>query len=372
MKKVFIVSSILFFFTGSFYGAYYFFLKEGRSKEVNKTENIIGEKSDKKENGQMKKISKISDFRSFALSLDEEGGKIKYYNLDEKGFWLSSFDGSFKKKLSSDDFVNLKEVLWAKDSKKALLKIDDSYYIYAPGAEKVLIKKSDTMNWLNFDQEIAYTFEDSNTGKKTINVANPDGSGWKEVAELKNANLIMQTIPRSAKTAFWPKADSFVETEMMTLSAGGIDLEKKGDLKYGADYLWSTGGDKFLRSYVMEKGGNNLVLEMCHPKDATCVNLNFPTIVSKCVWLKDDKNIICAQIKNLDKSTVMPNDYWSKKFFSEDLFWKINTENMKKEKIVEEKDMEESIDAINLLLSPNEDFLFFINRRDDKLFRIIL
>lgn len=362
---------------GSFYGAYNFLLKEDEPKEGNNLvekleEKMADNKEEKSTSGTNKKVSKILDFRVSFLSFDEEDKKVKYYNLDEGGFWVSSFDGSFKKKITSDKFDNLKEVKWSKDKRGAIIKIDDAYYYYMHGKEKNLIKKSNSMSWLNFDQEIIYTFADSKTGKKSLNFANPDGTDWREIGEIKSDNLIMQTVPKSSKSSFWPKADSFSESEMMIVSAGGLDMVKKGDPKYGADYLWSPEGDKFLRSYVSEKGGNNLVLESCGEKEMKCVDLNMPTIAAKCVWLKDGDNIICAQIKNLSQNLVMPNDYFSRKFISEDTFWKINVNSGKKEKIVEDKDMEENVDAIDLIVSSSEDFIFFINRKNDNLFRLAL
>ncbi len=374
MKKVFIISSIFFFLMGSFYFAYYFLLRDESERGTLVMETVSDslnkdEKSEKKEN---KKISKILEVQAADLSLDEEGGKLKYYDMVEEGFWLGSFDGSYKKKLSNDGFGNLSEVKWSKEGTEALVKIDDAYYFYVHGKEKMLIKKSKAMDWINFGQEIVYTFEDSQTGKKTLNFSNPLGSNWKEIAEIQDDNLIMQVIPRSSKTAFWPKADAAKETEMTIVGAGGLSMETRGPVKFGSDFLWSPTGDGFVRSYTIQAEGSNLALEKCKGDGTNCTDLNFPTIASKCVWLGDGKNIICAQMKNLTENSVMPNDYFGGKFFAEDVFWKINTETGKKEKLIEEKEMETKVDAKDFILSPNEDFLFFINRYDNSVFRIIL
>lgn len=373
MKKVFILSSILFFLMCSFYFAYKFFLKEEKvsnnKDSIIKTieENIVKSEDEKK----LKKVAKIVDSKVSSLYLDKEEGKIRYYNLESGGIWMASFDGSFKKKLASDEFADLKEMKWSEDGKKALIKMEDSYYTYTFEERVKLLKKSKSLSWLNFGEEIIYIFDDAKSGKKAINVANEDGTGWKELSEIKNDNLIMQSIPRSSRTAFWLKPDALLESDMTTVSAGGTSLEKKGDLKYGADYLWSPEGQGFLRSYVSEKGGNDLVLEYCEDRDFKCVNLDFSTVASKCVWFKDGKNLICAKAKDLSGAKILPNDYLDSKFIVDDLFWKINVESGKKEQLAQEKDMEESVDATNLLFSSKEDFVFFINKNDGgKLFRI--
>ena len=358
----------------SFYFVYKYLLENPGANDKNKI-SILEETEDlslrnKKEDKKLDKLDKIIDSKVDFIFTDSEEGKIRYYNLDGGGFWMTSFDGSFKKKIVSDNFEDLKEVIWFEDGKKALIKSGDDFYFYTFDEGKNIIKRAKNMNWLNFGEEITYVFEDQKSRKKTLNVANPDGSNWKEISELKDANLKMKSIPRSSKTSFWLNPDSFVESRLNIISAGGVGLEELGDLKYGSDYLWSPEGNRFLRSYVTEKGGKSLILECCQAKEGSCKNLDFPTLASKCVWLKNNKEIICSEIRNLKEANVLPNDHRDKKFISKDFFWKINIESGEKNKIIEDKEVKVDVDARNLILSPKEDFLFFINGADNSLFRL--
>lgn len=371
MKKIFIISLVLFFLLGSFYAAYNFLLKDPELTEITDVLSDLGdEKTKNEETFEFKKISKVTEGDILAVSLDESGSKIRYYDNINKGFWITSFDGSFKKKMSSDNFDGLKEAKWSEDGKRALLKINDAFYLYNYDEGEKLIKKTKSLSWIGFDQGIVYTFSDSENGKKTLNIANPDGSNWREIGVLNSDNLIMSVVPKSTKASFWPKADSFTESELTMVSFGKEGIETKGGLKLGADYLWSSEGNSFLRSSVAQKGSNKLVLEICNLKSESCSDLNLPTIAPKCVWLKNDKDIICALPKNIKTDSVWPNDYWSKKNMTEDSFWKINMETGKKERITEEKDEAIGVDAINLIASPNNDFIFFINRKDNQLYRV--
>jgi hypothetical protein len=90
------------------------------------------------------------------------------------------------------------------------------------------------------------------------------------------------------------------------------------------------------------------------------------------VWSKNNKNVYCAAPTNIEKNVLMPNDYLNNKIFTKDFFWKVNMETFKKEKIIDEKYIKEDLDATNMLVSPNEDFLFFINKKDGGLFRIVI
>jgi len=371
MKKIFIISSVLLFLLAGFYVAYNFLLKAPELKEdTNMISSLGDEKNKDNKNFEFKKISRIVESDISAISLDESGSRIRYYDNTNKGFWITSFDGSFKKKMSSDNFSDLKEVSWSEDGKRALLKINDSFYLYTYNEGKKLIKKTKSLSWIGFNQGVVYTFSDSENGKKTLNIANPDGSNWREIGTVSSDNLIMSVVPKSTKASFWTKADSFTESEITLVSFGKEELETKGGLKFGADYLWSPEGNNFLRSSVARKGSSDLVLEICDLKSENCSNLNLPTIAPKCVWLKNNKDIACALPKNIKTDSIWPNDYWSRKNITEDSFWKIDTETGKKERITEESDEMDGIDAINLVASPNNDFIFFINRKDNQLYRI--
>ncbi|EKE20843.1 MAG: hypothetical protein ACD_7C00461G0003 [uncultured bacterium] len=370
MKKVFIISSVLLFLVGSFYIAYNLFLAQDEQSVP--ADKLM--KNDKKTNlTNLDKMVQLVGKGTRGLSLSEDGEKIQYYSSEDRSFWTASFDGkSIKNKLSNDDFNEAEQIIWNKNKKEAILKIKDSFYLYSFGNKEKLIKNSKALNWINFYQKIVYTYEDQASGKKTLNISDPDGSNWKEIAKIEDDKIYISDIPRSAKASFWLQPDAFKESNLTIIPFGEGELEKKGELKFGADYLWSKDGGKFLRSSVSQKGGSNLILEVCDIKTNDCLNLNFPTMVDKCVWTNNNKSVYCAMPVNIENNLVMPNGYLNNKIYTKDLFWKINIESAKKEKIIEEKYIKQDIDATNLLLSPNEDFLFFIDRKSEGLFRILL
>ncbi len=369
MKKAFIISIVLLFLVGNFYVAYNFLLKEDTPESAEKKQ----QKNEKEDSLHLDKLTEFSDKNIKGLSLSEDGGKLQYYNDNDKSFWLLSFDGtSIRKKLSNDDFSKVEKIIWNKNKQSAILKIENAFYIYSFGEKEKLIKNSKALNWINFDEKVVYTYEDGISHRKTLNIADSDGTNWKEIITIKSDEIIISSIPKSAKSSFWLYPDAFKKSNLTIIPFIEGELEEKGELKFGSDYLWSHDGNKFLRSSVTQEGGGNLILETCDAKTNICLNLNVPTIVSKCVWANDNKDVYCAMPTNIEKNSVMPNDYLNNKIYTKDLFWKINIESAKKEEVIEEKYLNQDLDVTNLILSPNGDFLFFINRKDGGLFRIII
>lgn len=370
MKKIFIISLVLLCLVGSFYLVYNFLLVDNENLKGSKEKDNTNEIKQIEPNTE--KVSKIIGENIKSLSLDASENKLQYYNYSDKGFWTASFDGSGKKKMSNDDFDNLKNVFWNQQKSQALLEMNESYYFYSFGNKEKFIKRTKALNWINFNQRIIYSYEDYKTGKKTLNISMPDGSDWREIATLENDDIKISSIPGSARASFWLKPDAFNESNITIVPVGEGELEKVGDLKFGSDYLWSNDGNKFLRSSLRQKGSSDLILEACEVKTGKCANLNLPTLASKCVWSKNNQNVYCALPINITKNAIIPNDYYNNKIFTKDTFWKVEINGGKKENILNEKNLENEIDAANLLLSPNEDFLFFINRKDGGLFRLML
>ncbi|PJA87018.1 MAG: hypothetical protein CO141_01710 [Candidatus Moranbacteria bacterium CG_4_9_14_3_um_filter_42_9] len=75
---------------------------------------------------------------------------------------------------------------------------------------------------------------------------------------------------------------------------------------------------------------------------------------------------------SIPENAIMPNDYYNASFSTDDTFWKVDTQTGEKERIVSLDKITEKLDADTLFLNGDESFLFFVNKKDDKLYRIEL
>ncbi len=100
--------------------------------------------------------------------------------------------------------------------------------------------------------------------------------------------------------------------------------------------------------------------------------LSMQTLAEKCTWGLDSNIIYCA-IPTEIKAGLYPDLWYQGRVSFSDEFWKIDLETKKTTLLLNPKEsVQESIDAKNLSLSTNKNFLFFINKKDSTLWSIAL
>jgi Tol biopolymer transport system component len=238
--------------------------------------------------------------------------------------------------------------------------------------ETPLKKGIETPTWTNMGDQIIYKYYDETTKDRSLNIANPDGSGWKKIGESPFKTMSATVMPQSSLFVFWNQGDAFEETSLRSMSLIGSDVKTIFSGKFGADYAFSPDGQKILMSSTNAKGGKTPMLGLLLNKGTQYQNLLIPTMVTKTVWAKNNKSIYYALPGSLPDNAVIPNDYFSKTLLTQDTFWKVNIETAEKSRIVETKDITKGYDASSLMINDDETMLVFVNRSDDRLYRIKL
>lgn len=136
---------------------------------------------------------------------------------------------------------------------------------------------------------------------------------------------------------------------------------------YGLTAKFSPSHAKTLYSQTSTNGFdyNLAVLNLANNQNA---NLDILSLPEKCVFSKNDRKLWCAAI-NTESDYVMPDDYYKGLIESSgDDLVSIDLITRKQEKIISANNM----NAHDLFLSPDETYLFFINKTDGRLYRLTL
>lgn len=382
MKKLFIISSVLLIFVLIFLGIYNFVFKEMKiskelllNKQIEKIPESFNQSVSKKNEAPKEKIASLTSEVVVSPTISDDAKYVYYHSGENGNAWKMELDGSNKEKISQNILTGLVNVLWSHDNSKGISCFRNNHinkfylYDYSISVEMELKEGINDIAWTNLGDKIIYSYFDSKTKASSLNMADPDGNNWKKIADLDTERVFIAPIPQSALISFWNYSSFNKETYLKTVSATGGEPKTIFSGKFGADYLWSPDGEKFLVSSLVKKDSHEITLGVADNNGNNYQNLNIPTLASKCAWY-DEKTIYCALPTSIPDKAVMPDDYYNKKITTRDTFWMIDISTGKKERVIELEEIKNDYDATNLLLSAYESCLFFVNRLDGKLYRI--
>lgn len=362
-----------------FWGVYNFRFKHNASIPTISGGSIIQETSSLGAlNPGGKNIAPILTERVLSATANDQ--HLLYFSLDEDAFRKSNLDGKNKETLLSHLPGTPLRISWSPSREKALVQLKQSgglspWYMADLTLKTLTPLKSEISRviWDNTGSRIFYLYTDPQTKERTLNAASPDGSGWKNLITLGTKDFFLASVPSSILVSYWGRPRARDASSLSTISLTGTAPSVLISNQLGADFLWAPTGDKILMSstdphdpsrskltVTNESGGEQHVLE------------NASTLINKTTWSKNGQTLYYALPGALPESTILPDDYFDKNLHSQDSFWKIDVTSNKAERLVDLKDLVESYDATNLFLSPREDTLLFIERKNQKLYSIDL
>lgn len=379
IKKIFLLSLIILILSLLLWGVYNLSFKKPAETTKNietpeKTAGIPGLPTSK--DGE--KIKAVSAEAVIAPVYISTENTIEYYSREGQTYKIDT-DGNNKITVSSKELPGLTDALWSPDRTKVITKFIGTdgqaqfyYYDYSTQLGVPIKKNVDEISWQATGNKIFYKFYDPKNKKRTLNVSNPDGSGWIKLADIDYRNISIAQIPKSGLVSFWNRPDSYTQTIFETVPL--ITGEKKTVYKekFGADYLWSKDGNLVLVSSADQRAGTKMQLAVMNYNGGEYRNLDIPTFALKCVWSRDGKTVYYSLPGNIPVSAILPNEYMEGKFKTIDTFWKVDITDGKKTRILETADIKEAYDATGLFLNDDESILFFVNKTDGKIYRITL
>lgn len=378
-KKIFFISLSLFCVTLLFFGIYNLVFKKTievplaeEKKAVEKPTTPAVPKTS------TEPIVAISQEAVLSPILSADNKAIKYYAKNSGQVYQIDFNGINKRTFSDKELIGLDSAIWSPDKNKTITKFISAgktkfyYYDHLELKGTPLKENVDEIVWQNSGNRIFYKYYDEKTSQRTLNISDPDGTNWKKLADVTFRYISIAQVPQSSLVSFWNKPDAFFETDFKSIPLTGGEEKTLLRGVFGADYLWNKTGTVALVSHSDTKGGTKIQLSTINSNGGEFRNLNFPTLISKCVWLKNNTAAYCALPGKIPASAIMPNEYDQEKFHTSDTFWRIDILSGQKTRIIELEKINGEYDATNLFLSDDEGILFFINRTDGKLYRLTL
>ncbi len=337
---------------------------QDQNQDQGDTEQLISER----------KIIAISTDPVLSPTITNNKTSVIYYSKTNGNIIQSDFDGLNKITISDTNLDNLLQVFWAQSKDKTITVFQDNigntskYYYNIPTKKSFPLNKFiNYISWSSDGSKIVYQYQNDDTGENTISVSNPDGSRYSVILNTRMKNLIINW-PKGSTIYLQERPSGLAQSSLYSLNYLSKAFNKVVSNLYGFSLKWSSGGNKILYSKTNSEG-ENIGLYIANSNGSSEKALDVQTLIEKCAWSQDTRYIFCAIPNNISDAKILPDDFYKGVFVSDDEFYKINIETGEKTNLFD-KSLEESFDADELFLSPNEDYLFFVNKNNGLLYRI--
>src|SRR5581483_11708793 len=128
-------------------------------------------------------------------------------------------------------------------------------------------------------------------------------------------------------------------------------------------------------SYILFNESNTVDfdLNLFNTKSGSASSLSLKTLPEKCVWSQKATTVVYCAVPILVKKGNYPDVWYQGSVFFNDNFWKINVQTGERTVVARTADLtKQAIDAVNLSLDPNENYLMFTNKRDLTLWNLLI
>ena len=116
---------------------------------------------------------------------------------------------------------------------------------------------------------------------------------------------------------------------------------------------------------------NNASLKIYNIKSGSYINTGARTFADKCIWTKDDLVLYCAIPQSL-QTALYPDTWYDGSISLTDGIWKFDSKTGISSFLHNLTGSESGIDGIRLSLNYEENYLFFINKKDSSLWSLKL
>lgn len=379
LRKIYIIIIVLIVLLAGVISASIYFGRKTTEQTSNQGTEQIQPEQEETESTKNTAVKNISLDPILAPIVDHR--KIKYYSPANSQLYQSNLDGSIPAKISDLVLSNFLKIIWSPDKTKFIYSSEQNdqikKYLYeiASGQAKPLNENIQNIAWSPDSSKIAYYYYNSQSQENNISTADPDGANWKNIFKTKIKELIIEW-PSQDKISLRTRPSGLAQTVLYLLEPQTGRLTKILDEIYGFTVNWSPKGDKFIYSSTNERG-NRLKLNLFDLASQKTKTIGLSTIPEKCVWSQDNQTIFCAIPHNesgydelpCPADKTLPDDWYKGSFTTSDDFFKINLQTNEKNLLLR-ADQKYDFDAEALSLTPAENLLFFLNKKDNLLYSL--
>ena len=297
-------------------------------------------------------LERLSTVKVLNPTISESGREVVYFEKGTGKILSADFSGKSTNIVSGEIINDLNDANWSKNGIQVIFNQQGKYTYFnvKTGARSKLNQNISHVTWSRDGKKIAYLFYDDKTGEGNISIASPDGSSFKNVFKTRAQNLKLNW-PKENLLSFY--APFGLDKSLFLLNFETGKLEKILDQLDDLEILWSPDGSHLLYSY---RDRDNLSrTKLLDLEKQIDLEIDLLTSTDKCVWTLDSLSIYCGAEKEAGFENLYQLDLVKKEFG-----------------LIFKSSVAEPMTISSPLLSPIENYFFFIDQQDSYLYGIKL
>lgn len=317
------------------------------------------------------RLIRVTDFPVVSPSLSRDETKILFYRKDGGDLFSAELNGSGQKKISNLTILGLMEAVWspARD-RAAILYLDGSTvksFLHI-GTSSVAVLPTDitSASWSPDGKSLAYTRREGDL--LALSVADAGGRAPRTVLRVPVPDARITWVDAD-RIVFATPASGMAQGYLFSHSRRAGTFQRIAGPTFGLLAAWSPFSTRAVISSTAE-GGVGMTTKVLNPFDPERkdqIPLAITTIPEKCVFASATE-LWCAVPRTLETAVPLPDLYLTGEINSSDRIVRIDLVKNTVEDILNQDDF----DAVNLILTKDKNFLFFVNKKDGTLWSLKL
>lgn len=212
--------------------------------------------------------------------------------------------------------------------------------------------------------------------KKLFYLINADNGGRGYVSDLTGARrTLVWSAPVGEWNVAWPSAASILLVTKPSNKALGYAYSLNASSGLTTRIVGKVNGLVASANPLMEKAiysNSFATTKLLDVKKGTATTLPISTIADKCAWSSRSKGIAFCAVPNPMPRGVLPDEWYTGTVSFNDAIYRVDAMLGTAVKAFDPQTQKELIDATNLVVSPDDKYLLFTNKKDLSLWALQL
>lgn len=334
-------------------------------------------------NGVIPKLRKISSSPIAGYVVfqnNDEVDMVRYIEKSTGHVYEASTDSFTQQRVSNTTIPKVQEAVWVDNNSSIIRYFDDQDNIKSFYAEVKISEESSSVDGeiegvflqdgikeiIKLNKQIFYLLT-SSAGSVGM-ISDPDGGNRDQIFNSPLGEWLVQ-YPQKGTLTFTTKPSAGVNGYMYFFD---LNKERMTKVLGGVRGLTTLTNPNKTSTLFSKSYKNSFSLNIYDLVDEVSGQLDLQTLPEKCVWSENNIDVYCGVPTRLSQGDY-PDDWYQGLISFSDSVWKMDTEKDYSERIISSEDYSSvGIDLIKPELSINEDYLFFINKKDSSLWSLKL